>query len=79
MLDADRVKSQDVDLQRRDEDMADLREKLADSKRQIQQVHKEVRLHSMSLHSALLSTWVLTRWLVSMFSRCHRCARRRRL
>ncbi|KAJ3610947.1 hypothetical protein NHX12_023037 [Muraenolepis orangiensis] len=44
VLDSDRVKSLGVDLQRGDDDTADLREKLADSKRQIQQVHKEVSL-----------------------------------
>lgn len=43
-LDSDKAKSLTVDLHRRDEETADLREKLADSKRQIQQVHKEVRL-----------------------------------
>ncbi|KAG7256344.1 hypothetical protein CRUP_019196 [Coryphaenoides rupestris] len=40
-LDSDWAKGLTVALHRRDEEMADLREKLADSKRQIQQVHKE--------------------------------------
>ncbi|CAL8280715.1 unnamed protein product [Lota lota] len=51
-LDSDRVKSLGVDLQRRDEETADLREKLADSKRQIQQVHKEVKALTQKLTDA---------------------------
>jgi len=50
-LDSDRAKGLAVDLHRRDEETADLREKLADSKRQIQQVHKEVRLPPQDLRS----------------------------
>lgn len=42
---AEKVKSLTLDLQRREEDTSDLREKLADYKKQIQQVQKEV--HSM--------------------------------
>lgn len=42
---AEKVKSLKLDLQRREEDTSDLREKLADYKKQIQQVQKEV--HSM--------------------------------
>lgn len=38
----DKVQSLTVDLQRRDDDSSDLKEKLADSKKQFQQVQKEV-------------------------------------
>lgn len=41
---AERAKSLSLDLQRKEEDASDLREKLADYKKQIQQVQKEVRL-----------------------------------
>ncbi|KAG7271253.1 LOW QUALITY PROTEIN: hypothetical protein CRUP_003484 [Coryphaenoides rupestris] len=43
-LDSDRAKGLAVDLHRRDEETADLREKLADSKRQIQQVMEDMHL-----------------------------------
>lgn len=39
-----------VDLRRREDDSSDLREKLGDSKKQIQQVQKEVRTHSSLIH-----------------------------
>lgn len=41
---AKRASSLNLDLQRKEEEASDLREKLADYKKQIQQVHKEVRL-----------------------------------
>lgn len=41
---AERAKSLSLDLQRKEEEALDLREKLADYKKQIQQVQKEVRL-----------------------------------
>lgn len=41
---AERAKSLSLDLQRKEEEASDLREKLADYKKQIQQVQKEVRL-----------------------------------
>lgn len=40
--DAEKAKSLSLDLQRKDDDTSDLREKLADYKKQIQQVQKEV-------------------------------------
>ena len=71
-LDSDRVKSLEVDLQRRDEETADLREKLADSKRQIQQVHKEVQPPPPpapwslmgSVSSSLLSGGFMVRFII---------------
>lgn len=39
---AERAKSLSLDLQRKEEEASDLREKLADYKKQIQQVQKEV-------------------------------------
>lgn len=42
--DSDKVKSLSVDLQRKEDDTSDLREKLADYKKQIQQVQKEVHI-----------------------------------
>lgn len=41
-----KVNSLTVDLRRKDDDSSDLREKLCDSKKQIQQVQKEVRICS---------------------------------
>lgn len=41
--DSEKVKSLSLDLQRKDDDTSDLREKLADYKKQIQQVQKEVQ------------------------------------
>lgn len=38
----EKFKSLSLDLQRKDDDTSDLREKLADYKKQIQQVQKEV-------------------------------------
>lgn len=38
----EKAKSLSLDLQRKDDDTSDLREKLADYKKQIQQVQKEV-------------------------------------
>lgn len=43
-LNTDKVKSLNLDLQRKDDDTSDLKEKLADLKKQILQVQKEVRL-----------------------------------
>lgn len=40
--DSEKVKSLSLDLQRKEDDTSDLREKLADYKKQIQQVQKEV-------------------------------------
>lgn len=48
-LDAEKVKSLSLDLQRKEDDSSDLREKLADYKKQIQQVQKEVHETSPSL------------------------------
>ncbi|XP_059915754.1 kinesin-like protein KIF20B isoform X2 [Gadus macrocephalus] len=70
-LDSDGVKSLEVDLQRRDEETADLREKLADSKRQIQQVHKEVaslRLEAKALTQKLTDADKLVKQLQSKVS-----------
>ena len=39
----DKVQNLTLDLQRREDDSSDLKEKLVDSKKQIQQVQKEVR------------------------------------
>ena len=47
--DSEKLKSLSLDLQRRDDDSSDLREKLADYKKQIQQVQKEV----LALHSSV--------------------------
>lgn len=56
--DSEKVKSLSVDLQRKEEDSSDLREKLADYKKQMQQVQKEVHaLLDVSVcrsHSSLL-------------------------
>lgn len=41
---AQRAQGLSLDLQRKEEESSDLREKLADYKKQIQQVQKEVRL-----------------------------------
>lgn len=46
---AERAKSLSLDLQRKEEEASDLREKLADYKKQIQQVQKEVRLTQSEL------------------------------
>lgn len=40
--DTEKIKNLSVDLQRKEDDTSDLREKLADYKKQIQQVQKEV-------------------------------------
>ncbi|XP_042161710.1 kinesin-like protein KIF20B isoform X4 [Oncorhynchus tshawytscha] len=43
-LDSDKVKSLSLDLERKDDEVSDLKEKLSDSKKQIQQVQKEIIL-----------------------------------
>lgn len=50
-----KMSSLTVDLRRREDDSSDLREKLGDSKKQIQQVQKEVRTHSSLIQTSLLS------------------------
>lgn len=42
MQESEKAKKLGLDLQRKEEDTSDLREKLADCKKQIQQVQKEV-------------------------------------
>ena len=42
-LDSDKVKSLSLDLERKDDEVSDLKEKLSDSKKQIQQVQIEVK------------------------------------
>lgn len=40
--DAEKIKSLSLDLQRKEDDSSDLKEKLADYKKQVQQIQKEV-------------------------------------
>lgn len=44
---AQQVKSLHLELQRKEDDSSDLREKLADYRKQVQQVQKEVRIRTL--------------------------------
>lgn len=59
-----KLNSMAVDLRRREDDSSDLREKLCDSKKQIQQVQKEVRTHSVSNVWAKLCQSLYWIWLL---------------
>lgn len=50
------MKNLSLDLQRKEEHTSDLREKLADYKKQIQQVQKEVHSDVFFYHLHLMST-----------------------